>query len=119
LAEVVADAEEVVERLEEAQVYGEEAHAEAREAAVGEAVGRRRPAHVVARVLGARRRGSAGEQAVAVLGGVDADRGEAARGVRLREADHRVALPAEAVLLDDDRPAAGRRHAGGNGDREG
>ena len=118
LAEVVADAEEVVEGLEEAQVHREEAHAEAGERAVDEAVGHRRAAEVVGRVLRARCARLAVEEAVAVRHRVDADRGEAAGGVGLAEADHRVALSAEAVLLDDDRPAARRRRALREDDRE-
>jgi hypothetical protein len=49
LAEVVADADEVVERLEEAEVHGEEADVEAEHLAVDEAVGDGVPPKLFAR----------------------------------------------------------------------
>ena len=114
LPEVVADAEEVVERLEEAEVHAQEA----RIRVVGEAVRRRRAAEAVVGVLRARRAGAAVPVAVTVLGGVDADRREALGGVELTEDDDEVALSAEPVLLDHDRPPGGRGRAARDDDRE-
>src|SRR6185436_795319 len=85
LAEVVADTDEVVEALEEAQVHRQEADVEAEDLAVDEAVGDRRAAEVVGEVLRAARRRLAVEQAVAVADRVDADRREAAGGVGVTE----------------------------------
>ena len=114
LAEVVAHAEEVVECLEEAEVDAQEA----RVRVVGEAVGGCRAAEAVPRVLRACGAGAAVPVAVAVLGSVDADRGEALGGVQLAEGDHQVTLAAETVLLDDDRPARGRRRPARNDNGE-